>query len=481
MADAMFSRSAVAAAFSAAESRSVSLYNRARAWSERLRSRDFGRLSPFIAKSAVFGILSAIVLGLMVMPSSPAEAQFPNPFSGITEMFTSNPNKVRAVYEGNLGALTNESVVGCWGCKIFDEFSRQIFSAGNSLSGSGGSLAGVIIAVASLFSLVYIGQSFVSGDASDLLSRWKVFWQLMIAVAIGTAWLTTGGGAFANTWKYIYDPLMSIPLATSEAVSGGVGGSCGAASIPGGGAGQTYARESLTSMRQTVCGGHKITMKGIAFGIALAGSGDGIIGSFLNLLAGFAVILIFGWVAISFPLRFIDVLIRLTVVGIITPILVVCATFRPTRSYIQIGISNVLYAGAVFALTSIMFKLGSGFFDSAVDQRVNSMGSWNGATMIADSVVVVGTGVIFSSMLRLAPSMAAEFSQFRGSGSPVGDGATNFASTVTTLPVKAAAAIGASKIGGAAAGKAMAAAGGGGGGAAPGTGASLGKGVSKSD
>jgi hypothetical protein len=424
-----------------------------------------------MVKGTVFAVLSALLMGLMVMPTSNVRAQ-PS-VSDVIGFFTpSNPDDVKKKYEDNLAALKNAAAtpddrgVGCWGCKIFDKFSASVFKAGRDISSHGSALAGVIVAVASLFALIYIGGAFVSGDASDLLSRWKVFWQLLIAVSIGTAWLTSNGGAFSNTWEFIYGPLMQIPLATADAVSGGVGGSCAgggapAGAPPGGG-------EVVKAMRDVVCGGHLITMKGIAFGIALGGSGDGFVGSLLNLATGFAIIIIFGWVAVSFPLRFIDILIRLTVVGIITPILVVCATFKPTRGYIKIGISNVLYAGASFAVTSIMFKLGSTFFDDAVNQRINSIGEWNGATMIADSVTVVATGVIFASMLKMAPAMASEFSQFQGnSGSGVGDSAANFASSVVTLPVKGASAVIAAKTGGAVAGKSMA--------------GSLGKRMSKAD
>lgn len=425
-----------------------------------------------LIKGTVFAVLSALLMGLMVMPTSNVRAQ---PSMGdVVDFFTpSNPDDVKQKYEQNLNALKNAASsgdrgVGCWGCKVFDMFSKSVFQAGRDVSSHGAALAGVITAVASLFSLIYIGGAFVSGDASDLLSRWKVFWQLLIAVAIGTAWLTTNGGAFSNTWEFIYGPLMKIPLATADAVSGGVGGSCGAGALAGGA--PPGGAEIMKEMRDVVCGGHLITMKGIAFGIALGGSGDGFIGSLLNLCTGIAIVIIFAWVAISFPLRFIDVLIRLTIVGIITPILVVCATFKPTRGYIKIGISNVLFAGASFAVTSIMFKLGSSFFDEAVNARVADVGNWSPDTTIADSVVIVAIGVIFASMLKMAPSIASEFSQFQGnSGSSVGDSASNLASSVATLPVKGAAAVVAAKTGGAAAGKSIAAAGG------------LGKRMSKTD
>jgi len=377
----------------------------------------------------------------------------------ISNGIVANPRNTKTVYNVNYKLLQG---AGCWGCEVFDSFAKQTFSAGDAISSGAlmGKLASVIVAVASLFSLVYLGSAFVSGDAGDLLSRWKVFWQLLIAVAISTAWLTTGSQGFGNTWNVIYGPLLNIPLGIADAVPGGVDGpACAGGNVAATAGIPAGAIKAVEKMREVVCGGHNISIKGIAFGLTLAGSGDGFVGTVMNILAGFAVMIVFFWVAISFPLRFIDVLLRLTVVGIVTPVIIVCAAFKPTRSYIQIAISNVLYAGCLFAFTSIMFKLGGNFFDTAAMNRIESMGSWDPSVVISQSVMLVGAAVIFASMLRMAPSLASEFSQFRGQSGGVGDAATGFASSIATLPVKAGTAVVAAKTGGAIAAKAGAAGG----------------------
>lgn len=434
----------------------------------------FAILALFGAGSAVdmFAASPAYAQGSAAQPDTTQQPWYSVIYDKISNGLVATPENTQAVFNNNYTMLKE---AGCWGCTVFDSFSAQTFKAGATLSRGKlmNQLASVIVAVASLFSLIYIGGAFVSGDAGDLLGRWKVFWQLLIAVAISTAWLTTGSNAFGNTWNVIYGPLMNIPMGIADAVevSPNVTGECAAgttpADMPSG------AAKPMASMRSVVCGGHLISVKGIAYGLAIAGSGSGIIGTCLNFVGGVAVTIVFLWIAISFPLRFIDVLLRLTVVGIVTPVLIVCAAFKPTRSYVSIGISNVLYAGCLFAFTSIMFKLGSGFFDEIAQKRMTDISAWNPATNASQTVLLVGAAIIFASMLRMAPSLAAEFSQFRGQSGGVGDAATGFASSVATLPVKAGTAVIAAKTGGAIAGKAA-----GGAMAKGGVGASLGKAVS---
>lgn len=421
-------------------------------------------LAPLLMMLAVFGLGG----GVLSVTATPAYAQGNEGGGGgspsvgdmmwnyLSNKFSATPTSMRQVYNDTEAAL-NE--VGCWGCKVFNSFSATTFTAGKGVSDSAAPvLSGVIVAVASLFSLFYIGSSFVSGDASDLLSRWKTFWMLCITVAVGTAWLTAGDGAFNNTWKYVYRPLMLVPMGVADAVKVGAPvntAKCGAAVMPDGAA-AAGADKVITGMYNVVCGGHLITVKGIAFGMALSNSGSGLIGSLVNFFAGFGIIIIFVWVMISFPLRFIDVLLRLTVVGIVTPVLVVCAVFKPTRGYVQIGIRNVLYAGFLFAFTAIMFKIGSQFFEAAVDRQIENIpgsmsieGNLMAGSLIASSMELVGSGIIFAAMLKMAPALASEFSQFSGSsGGGAGDAATGAAAAAVTMPVKGAAAVVAMKAGG---------------------------------
>lgn len=395
---------------------------------------------------ALFAFFSLVFIVALLFPTSQALAA--DPITAILDAAISSGQKT--FQEGYAESYAVLSGVGCWGCSVFDSFAFSMFSAGRSVSTqSADPLRGLIVAFASLFSIVYIGQSFVSGDASDLIGKWKVFWHLMIAVTIGSMWLA-GGSAFDNTWNWIYGPLLKVPMAVADAVPVAPMTSSSptfftpttscAAPTRSPSAPPSGARDVVSDMRDVVCDGHLITMKGLAFGFALLMFGDGFFSMFANILAGIAIIGIFFWVAISFPLRFIDVLLRLTVVGIVTPILVVCAVFRPTRSYVKIGVSNVLNAGCLFAFTSIMFKLGHAFFEAAVNARLHEMDKGIATMSLASSVQLVGAAIIFASMLKMAPTLASEFSQFGGQSGGVGDAATGFASSMVSLPVKGAAA-----------------------------------------
>lgn len=418
----------------------------------------------------------------VLFPFSPVLAQDGTALDYVSNFFSPDKESMQAVYNNNFKILSD---AGCWGCNIFDIFSSSVFSSGRAVAqASSANLISVIVAVASLFSLFYIGSSFVAGDASDLLSRWKVFWNLMIAVTVGSAILASNSFDFA--WNFVYNPLIQIPLGVAEAVpqyavsTNNCGNFSAPADMPSG------AGRVMSEMREVICGGHNITIKGMAFGMSLATTGDGLVQFFINVIVGILIMIIFLWVAISFPLRFIDVLLRLTVVGVATPILVVCAVFKPTRGYVQIGISNVLYAGCLFAFTSIMFNLGGRFFDQAVENRIgNGKLTDTGMSLhLSESITLIAAAVIFSALLKMAPALASEFSQFRGqTGGGAGDAATSFAATTVSLPVKAAAAGGATVVAGRMAGGSIAKgmAGNGAGAAAGSAASSLGKGISGSN
>lgn len=391
----------------------------------------------------------------------------------LSSMFESPADAMKTKSDAVAAAINS---AGCWSCTIFNSFAGVAFVQGSSVSAqAAGPLTAIISGFGTVFALFYLGSSFVSGDASDLLQRWKVFWRLLIACAAGSAVLSAN--AFEFAWTVVYGPLMDIALAVYKAFAAG-GETCSSgASFPGAPSG---AMASLQAMGEIVCGSNKIANQGIGFGVALMFTWDGITGWAINLITGLILCIIFGWIAITFPLRFIDALIRLGVVGIVTPVLVVCAVFKPTRSYVQIGISNVLYAGAEFAFTGIMFALGSKVFKTILNEQMGSMGTMDPTTQISRAFVLIGTGVIFAAMTRMAPSLAAEFSAFRGStGGGVGGAAvgamSNVVSTTTSVAGAGAGYAIAGRAAGGAAGRAMGGAAGGaeGGGVA----GALGKGV----
>lgn len=323
----------------------------------------------------------------------------------------------------------------CWACDVFNAFSAVVFQKGNEVGAASGGLSQVITAFGMLFGLLTLGSGMFAGDVSDMARRWGTFWRLMMMCALGSIMIQLN--AFVQMWDLVYGPLMYLALDVESAVTGGtVLGDCGVAfSAPGAPAG---AAGVITRMGQIVCGGHLISVKGMGFAYALMTITDGIWGSIVNIIAGVCLFAVFLWVAISFPLRFIDVLLRLCVVGVLSPIFVILATFKQTRSYINIAISNVLYAGALFAFTGIMFSLGGKVFDDVVTKTMADMGSSTMVGTLGRGLVMLGMGFVFTGMIRMAPSLAAEFSSFRGAtGGGAGDAATGFASGAASMSGKA--------------------------------------------
>jgi len=398
--------------------------------------RTSHRSSMMVAILSLLAMLMALFPSVAMAQGAPVDV--PPPASCGTFDLSCQLLGNKADLGRNVAIAENEvRALGCWSCKVFNAFGDVVFTSGRDVSHSAdASLRPVIIAVATLFSLFYLGSAFVSGDASDLLSRWKVFWRLLIAVAVGSAWLSAG--SFDTTWDYVYGPLLKIPLAVETAVHmpGGVNTNCSPAATAPANAPEG-AVTAMSEMATVVCGANNISLKGLAFGMGLSNTGDGIIGSFVNAVAGIILAVVFLWIAITFPLRFIDVLLRLMVVGIVAPVLVVCAVFKPTRSFVMIGVRNVLYAGALFAFTGIMFKVGYTFLTQMIEQTVVAGGDPTTGALLGRGIVLIGAGVVFAAMIRMAPALAAEFSTFSGQSGGVGDAATGAASAVVTLPAKA--------------------------------------------
>ena len=396
--------------------------------------------------SYIRGLIAALFLALSLF-SSPALAQGSPPPSdpgggGFLGLNIGGGGERPNFETRRDQAYTKMSSAGCWPCKIFNSFQSGIFRSIDKADDGGRGLIPVLTGFATVFALFYLGSAFVSGDASDLLGRWQVFWRLCIAVAAASTVLNAGAASFM--WDYVYSTLFSIGAAISDAFGVAAmasGGNCPSPSIGGLSGG---AESAVQSMSATVCGGYQMTLRGIATGYAVATWQDGIINAFIYGFCGIALMAIYGLLALTFPLRFIDVLIRLSIVSLITPFLVVAAVFKPTRGYASIAIANVLNATALFAIVSIIFVIGSNVMDTFLEQMglINGVESNNiifgesdRVDVIVNVIVLTGVALTFLGMLRSAPAIAAEFSRSSGGSSSAGDAAVSAA----TAPVRMAA------------------------------------------
>jgi len=384
---------------------------------QRFRSWIKGSKKRFIGMMAVLAVvLSAVAMPVVAQDDGGGGTL--NPFSDDflafkpDVPFDERKDAARGILDG----------YGCFSCEIFGKFSTSVFSVSGNVDAAGATLIPALIGFTTVFTFFYLGSAFVAGDASDLPGRWQVIWRLYLAATAGSIFL---GAPLTYSWDYIFAPLFSIGTGVVNMMGGLGGASCtGAGAVSGAPAG---ANDALQSMSQTVCGAYDMTKDGIATGMALATQTDGIINSLINGATGIAVILIYGFIAIIFPLRFIDVVIRLAIVGMITPILGLFAVFKPTRGYVMIAISNVLNATAQFAIMSIMFIVGAQVFNDVISNSgfgIEPTGDGSDSlSVLMNAFIIIGVAFVFTGMLKAVPGIAAEFSRFSGSGSDVGSSA----------------------------------------------------------
>ncbi len=403
-------------------------------------------------KTWIFAILALLTFGVgSVAVVQPAYAQSTPPsgggggvLSGILPDFSNvfTPANTKNMDQSVREFLDVYNRV-CWPCLIFDKFADNVFSKGQEVSASAaGPMRRIIGAVSVVFCLVFLGGGLVAGDASDIARRWTTVWKFLLGAALGSIFV---GSAFTNMWNWVYGPVMAVPIAINQEFGGTtvntltVAGNQVACSLssPSGPSGSAGI---MQGMQGIVCGGHRLSGAGMAYGWALMTHTNGFFGTITNIFCGFVLMAVFCWVAITFPLRFIDILIRLTIIGILSPVIIVLAVFKPTRSYVTTAIQNVLYVGCLFAFTGIMFNLGSSVFSGVLNTALQGMQgtSQDAVTTIVNGIILVGGGIVFSAMIQMAPALAKEFSGFSGSGGGVGDAVSGAVSSVASVATKGA-------------------------------------------
>ena len=396
------------------------------------------------ARNWVLTLMAFITLSFGTLAlGTAARAQDPNGGGGWGALFT---GVLTPANDKTVSASAREFMVQynrqCWPCLIFNQFAQNVFTKGEEISGKAQEpFTRIIGAVSVLFCLYYLGGGLIAGDASDIARRWTTVWKFLIGAALGTVFLNN---AFENMWNWVYGPVMAVPIAVNNEFGGmsnnmlsqlggvtncsvnTVGGPSGSAAI-------------MSGMEGIVCGGHQLSGAGMAYGWGLIMHTNGFWGTLTNVICGTILMAVFCWVAITFPLRFIDILIRLTIIGILSPVIIVLAVFKPTRSYVTTAVQNVLYTGCLFAFTGIMFNLGASVFSGVLKTALDGMAAsdTDPLTTVSNGIILIGGGIVFSSMIKMAPSLAQEFSGFRGgSGGGVGDAIGGAVSSGTSLATK---------------------------------------------
>lgn len=395
---------------------------------------DFQRFRHWMKSSKKRFILTlsclAIVFSFVSAPSVAQTSTVDTVVNVASDLFfgASEPFEVR---KANSRAILDN--LGCFSCNLFSGFATAVFDTTDRVDKSGVSLIPALVGFTTAFTFFYMGSAFVAGDASDLTSRWQIIWRLYLAATAASIFLTS---PLTYSWDYIFGPLFSIGTGIINIMGGLNSAGCAANSITTGA--PQGANAVLSEMSLTICGAFNMTKDGIATGMALTSQGGGPLFAIVNAIAGLMVILIYGYIAVIFPLRFIDVIIRLALVGMLTPILGLLAVFKPTRGYVAIAVSNVLNATFQFAITAVMFIIGQQVFENFLAENSVSIDSTgilsNPISVLMNAFIIVGIAFVFSGMLKSVPGIAAEFARYSGSNSDIAGGAVGkFAAAGATV------------------------------------------------
>jgi len=367
-------------------------------------------VSPASAQEGSAEINSPVVVsGVAFVAAIPGTSLF---FDNEQQKFAENKAEIQATIENEIGCIT---------CEIFVEFTTAVFGQLRNVDSSASGLIPVAGSIALILSFVYLFSGFVTGDASDLLGRWQVFWRLMMSLAFATIVLASGPVAFV--WEYIFGNLFALGNGIINSVDASLLSDCTSSPI------NIYppdAAQAVRDMNLSVCASFKMTVESMATGIALIVSPPGSFSGILTfIVAGIAVTAIYAFLALVFPLRFIDIVIRLAIISIVSPVLVVAAAFKPFRGYAFGAIGTVLNAMAQFVLLAIILRIGAGVVER-FSQKLFTTGlneSASATQVVISAFALVGVALVFSALVKSVPALASELTRSTGGGGEGGNAA----------------------------------------------------------
>jgi hypothetical protein len=391
------------------------------------------------------------------------------PRLAVADAATPTPQSIIQQFAGNL-------LQGCWACSLLDKISaiglgvaEQTFTA---LAGATSTLLGLVLAVWLLFFAARMFLPFGPDRAVGAL--WNEGAKKLFRFAVVLAFLQSS----QPFWEYVFIPLISAGFGlassiattadayeaangTSETLSGGqqtdycsqAAGT--AAPIDG-------VSAATTVMTQMDCPLSKIQSqfsKGILVGVAeisgvfsscsltgagsssSSGSGLGgivsnafqatikaVIGDFERNIVGLALILVYFIGYLVFPLQLIDVIMRVTVVTVISPLAIAATLFHATGNFAQRAVWNLVQSTMTLIFASTVAGLGKATLayifstlQTANGQPINDWqtlinnleNSCTGFPLIgltdAAFYMLLGAAIILIYMLGRASAMAAGF------------------------------------------------------------------------
>lgn len=298
----------------------------------------------------------------------------------------------------------------CMTCLVFQNFAVAVFKPLASVNASGPDFIPIMVMFAQLYALFVLGKGLIIGNGDDLVARWQVFYRLCLMVALVSFILQA---PVTLIWQIVYNPILLLGGAIAQTV-GSFSSSCGIANM------NVYpeqAKTVLDMMFAGTCTAWDITLDGMATGLALMTTRATILSILYFGIAGLIIVLIYGWLVITFPLKFIDIIVRLAIVSIVTPVLVLAFTFKETRGYAMTAVSMVLNAAMQFALFMIILVMGKKVFEGLAQILFISTDAETGViSVLVNSLAMVVTASIFAGLLKSVPALASEISKSSSGG-----------------------------------------------------------------
>ncbi len=363
-------------------------------------------------------------------------------------------------------ALSDTLVATCWACDTLDQITgtgvalgRQLFDL---LAGEMRALVGLVMA---LWLLLFAGRAFLPfGPAAAAAALWNKGAKQLLRFALVLAALQ-GSDAF---WDDLFVPVLSAGATLAARLIAMAGGACAAPS-----AGLDAATAVLQAMTCPLAGAQTQFSKGMVIGLAivLGGGWHSLAevlkvwqwpGQLVQILSGLALVAVYGFGFLVFPLLFLDTLLRAIIIAVVAPLALAGSLFRPTATITRKALWNLAQAAFTMIFAAIAVGIGTALLavsygriatddgTSLADwpKLIEALESGNAKVGLFDQSywMLLGVGVVLIFMLRQAGRMAAAFTgasagDFSGAGSAIASMAGSAAWGVGAVAERAAGAV----------------------------------------
>lgn len=347
---------------------------------------------------------------------------------------------------------------GCWACDTLNQVSNIGLSVANqAFNALSGELVTLVGALMGLWLLFFAARLFLPfGPDGNVGGLWNKAAKklLMFAVVLG---FLQNSDAF---WNYVFIPLMSggIGLAgkiiqmsdpyeaqfgTPETVPAAGDACSGATATPAasGGAALAVAQSVMKQINcplarlQSQFGKGMLVGAAIFFGSPQETISDIPVFGFLDkFFCGLVLIGVYFFGYMLYPLLFIDVVMRTTVITVIAPLVIAASLFVPTRGLAVKAIWQLVQSALTLVFASVVAGIAKATLSYTFLHLPTASGhqlkDWDTLILALENpalsgvevdltssafYVLVGVGAILLFMLRRARFMAAEFTHVDGS------------------------------------------------------------------